>query len=83
MGDAFDDAILEQRRIALHEGAALVFFTDGLLEYGHDMLTAERRLHDVLTARRFLSEPNPAQAIIDEVLDAPQRDDIAVLVMRT
>jgi PAS domain S-box-containing protein len=82
MGDAFDDVMLEQRHITLQEGTALVFFTDGLVEFGHDMLAAERRLYDVLASRRFLSEPNPAQAIIDAVLDAPQRDDIAVLVMR-
>lgn len=82
MGDAFDEVLLEQRRITLPEDATLVFFTDGLIEYGRDVLTAERRLHDVLARREFLGAENPAQAIIDGVLDAQQRDDIAVLVMR-
>jgi PAS domain S-box-containing protein len=82
MGDAFDDVLLDQRRITLPEGATLIFFTDGLIEYGRDVLSAERRLHDVLSARTFLDEENPAQAIIDGVLDAQQRDDIAVLVVR-
>lgn len=82
MGDAFDEVLLEQRHITLSEGTTLIFFTDGLIEYGRDVISAERRLHEVLAARRFLDDPNPAQAIIDGVLDAPQRDDIAVLVLR-
>jgi serine phosphatase RsbU (regulator of sigma subunit) len=83
LGIAFDEVFLDDHRLALPEGATLVCFTDGLIEYGRDVLLAERRLHDVLRRRTFLSEPNPAQAVIDAVLDAPQRDDIAVLVMRT
>lgn len=82
MGDAFDEVLLTQRSLTLPEGAALVFYTDGLIEYERDVIRAEQRLHDVLTVRAFLKEPNPAQAIIDGVLDAPQRDDIAVLVLQ-
>lgn len=82
LGDVFDEVLLEQRRITLSPGTTLIFFTDGLIEYGRDVLAAERRLHDVLAARSFLEAQNPAQAIIDGVLDAQQRDDIAVLVMR-
>lgn len=82
MGEAFDEVLLEQRRLTLAEGTTIVFFTDGLIEYARDVLTAERRLGDVLAARRFLEAENPAQAIIDAVLDGPQRDDIAVLVLR-
>jgi PAS domain S-box-containing protein len=82
MGDAFDDALLEQHGTTLEEGATLIFFTDGLIEYDHDVLRAEQRLRFVLATRSFLQEPNPAQAIIEGVLDAPQRDDIAVLVMQ-
>jgi serine phosphatase RsbU (regulator of sigma subunit) len=81
LGDAFDEVLLEHRRITLPEDAALVCFTDGLIEYGRDVLSAERRLHDVLARREFLHEENPAQAIISGVLDAQQRDDIAVLVV--
>lgn len=82
LGDVFDEVLLEQQRRTLDPGTTLVFFTDGLIEYERDVFRAEQRLHDVLAARRFLAEPNPAQAIIDAVLDAPQRDDIAVLVLR-
>lgn len=82
LGVAFDEVLLDDRRVTLQPGATVIFFTDGLIEYGRDVIRAEQRLHDVLSARRFLHEPNPAQAIIDEVLDAAQTDDIAVLVMR-
>jgi PAS domain S-box-containing protein len=83
LGVAFDEVFLDDRRVLLPEGATVICFTDGLIEYGRDVLGAERRLHEALAARAFLNEPNPAQAIIDAVLDAPQCDDIAVLVMRT
>ncbi len=83
LGDAFDDVLLEQRRVTLQPGTTLIFFTDGLIEYGRDVIAAEQRLHGVLASRHFLREENPAQAIIDGVLDAPQSDDIAVLVLQT
>jgi serine phosphatase RsbU (regulator of sigma subunit) len=82
MGDAFDEVLLEQQRVALPEGTTVILFTDGLIEYARDVIAAERRLHAVLAARAFLRSENPAQAIIDGVLDAPQQDDIAVLVLR-
>src|SRR5579872_312434 len=82
LGVAFDEVLLEDQHTTLAPDTTMICFTDGLIEYGRDVLLAERRLHDVLRARGFLNEPNPAQAIIDAVLDAPQRDDIAVLVMR-
>lgn len=82
MGDAFDEVLLEQRRIVLAEGTSVILFTDGLIEYARDVIAAERRLHGVLAAQTFLRAENPAQAIIDGVLDAPQQDDIAVLVLR-
>jgi serine phosphatase RsbU (regulator of sigma subunit) len=82
LGIAFDEVLLDDRRVTLQPGSSLVFFTDGLIEYGRDVLYAEQRLYNALKTRAFLREPNPAQAIIDAVLDAPQRDDIAVLVLR-
>jgi hypothetical protein len=83
LGDAFDDVLLVQQHMTLPHGTALIFFTDGLIEYARDVLRAEQRLHGVLSARAFLQAENPAQAIIDGVLDAPQRDDIAVMVVET
>lgn len=82
LGIAFDEVLIDDSRVTLQQDAAVICYTDGLIEYGRDVLRAEERLHDALRAKTFLDEPNPAQAIIDTVLDAPQRDDIAVLVLR-
>lgn len=82
LGIAFDEVLIDDCRVTLQQDAAVICYTDGLIEYGRDVLRAEERLHDALRAKTFLDEPNPAQAIIDTVLDAPQRDDIAVLVLR-
>lgn len=67
--------------VQLPEGASLVLFTDGLIEYDRDLDRALARLHETLARRLFVLSENPAQSIISTVLDAPQRDDIAVLVM--
>lgn len=82
LGEAFDEVLVEQHTVRASEGSAIVFFTDGLIEYGRDVLRAENRLRDVMRERSFLRRENPAQAIIDAVLEGPQIDDIAVLVMR-
>lgn len=81
LGEVFDEVLLEQRTIALPHHANIVFFTDGLIEYGRDVVHAERRLTGVVRERFYLGESNPAQAIIDAALEGPQTDDIAVLVM--
>jgi serine phosphatase RsbU (regulator of sigma subunit) len=83
LGEAFDEVLLDQRSQQIPPGSALVFFTDGLIEYSRDVLHAENRLRDAMRRRNFLQSANPAQAIIDAVLEGPQSDDIAVLVMRS
>lgn len=82
LGEVFDPDLLETHRLPLPRDAALVFYTDGLIEYRRDLIAAQDRLRRNVQDRYFLSEESPAQAIIDGMLDAPQRDDIAVLVMR-
>lgn len=82
LGEAFDEVLLDQTIIVLPQDATLAFFTDGLIEYARDVLAAEERLCGALRDRAFLDHANPAQAIIDAVLDGPASDDIAVLIMR-
>jgi PAS domain S-box-containing protein len=82
LGEAFDEVLLEQCCARVPPASAIVFFTDGLIEYARDVLNAEERLRAVMRELAFLNQENPAQAIIDAVLDGPQSDDIAVLVMR-
>ncbi|MFN2448508.1 MAG: SpoIIE family protein phosphatase [Candidatus Baltobacteraceae bacterium] len=81
LGDAFDPALCHEHSITVQGNAAIVFYTDGLIEYSRDLIGASKRLEKIVSERYFLSEERPAQAIIDFMLDAPQRDDIAVLVM--
>lgn len=82
LGVVFDEVLLDQRSVNVPANAGIVFFTDGLIEYGRDVLHASQRLKDVVRTRRFLMEENPAQAVIDATLETAQSDDIAVLVMR-
>jgi PAS domain S-box-containing protein len=83
LGLAFDPEHIAQRTFALAPNSAVVFYTDGLLEYDHQVVEAAERLSQIVRTRSFLAAEQPAQAIIEAVLDAPQRDDIAVLVMQT
>lgn len=82
LGEAFDEVLLDQQTLHVPAESAVVFFTDGLIEYSRDVLHAEERLCEAMRHRAFLESENPAQAIIDAVLEGPQSDDIAVLVMR-
>jgi serine phosphatase RsbU (regulator of sigma subunit) len=83
LGDIFEASSLEEQHIALGDGpAAIVFYTDGLVEYRRDILGGLERLERVVRARTFLDAEEPAQAVIDAVLDGHQVDDVAVLVMR-
>jgi PAS domain S-box-containing protein len=83
LGPAFDAASVPEQRFSLSGGDTLVFYTDGLIEFDRDLIRGERRLQEAVRDRRFLLRAEPAQAIIDAVLDGPQRDDVAVLVMAT
>lgn len=82
LGGAFSPAWIEVRSIQTDPPATIVFYTDGLLEYNRDALRGEQRIAQAVSDRFFLYDDRPAQALIDTVLDAPQRDDIAVLVLR-
>ncbi|MFN2529325.1 MAG: SpoIIE family protein phosphatase [Candidatus Baltobacteraceae bacterium] len=81
LGALYDTQRVELLRVTLPTGSSVVFFTDGLTEFDRDIARAEKRLTEMLESRRHSIAENPARAIIDTVLYAPQRDDIAVLVM--
>ncbi len=82
LGEVFDALLVQEHTIELPRGSAVVFYTDGLVEYARDALEALERLQNAVRDRFFLGGEEPAQAIIDAVLDGKQRDDVAVLVMR-
>ena len=68
------------QRVAIELGAALVVYTDGLIEHRYDTVEGTRRLVEAARAEFFSPSANPADGIQRRVLDgeAP-RDDSAVL----
>jgi len=74
-------------RIKTHEfsyesGSTMVLYTDGLIEFSHDMLEGEARLLRAATESVRRKAANPAKFIAEHVLDdASPRDDIAVLTL--
>lgn len=81
LGALYDTQPVEMMRATVPAGASVVFFTDGLLEFDRNIASAHERLLAMLRARRHVIAENPAREIIESVLYARQRDDIAVLVM--
>lgn len=69
--------------LALKTGSFVTFFTDGLLEWNHDISGAWSRLYDAIGRREVREAEHPAQAIRDRVIDAARHeDDVAVLTVR-
>jgi serine phosphatase RsbU (regulator of sigma subunit) len=68
--------------VLLEPGTALVFYTDGLTEFRHDMLAEEQRLLEC-AAHIFKNPPADPALRLKEVMlngNAP-RDDIAILTV--
>ncbi|TAM86356.1 GAF domain-containing protein [bacterium] len=70
------------REITLKRGSAVVFFTDGLVEWQRDYLRGERSLAEALARRELREAANPAIAIRYEIVRGAHQDDIAVLTLR-
>jgi PAS domain S-box-containing protein len=61
-------------------GSLLVLYTDGLIEWTHDILEGEQRLRAALAG--VDAAENPAQLLHDLVLTDGSRDDVAILTMK-
>jgi hypothetical protein len=69
------------RIVTVPRGAALTFYTDGLIEATRDLAQGQRRLHRALSAGECLRGSNPARALVTEVLRGRDAgDDVAVLL---
>lgn len=74
--------LIRQHEFIYEPGTLLVLYTDGLIEFGHDVEEGEARLLAAARDAVTTKDPTPAQFIADHVLrDAHHRDDIAVLTI--
>jgi PAS domain S-box-containing protein len=83
----FPDPELGDRTVRLEAGDAVVFYTDGIIEArGPDgSFFGEERLLNVLGSCAGLDAPSLAEKLRNVVMafgEGPQRDDLAVLVLR-
>jgi PAS domain S-box-containing protein len=70
-----------ERSIALDETGLIVFYTDGLTEFNHDVDAGERALASAVRDNAGASVPNLADTIVRETLTGKPLDDIAVLAV--
>ena len=59
----------------------LVLYTDGLIEWGRNVLEGEKRLRRILRSDAILHAHRPAGLVHDYCLRAAPRDDVAVLAV--
>jgi|GEM_PF-1655734 len=68
--------------VTLPAGSLLVLYTDGLVEYDHDVIRGEAALVGAVKAEAVTRSTNPARAIQERILDGRVlRDDVAVLTV--
>ena len=76
----FDDHEPKMRTVAIEDDALLVLYTDGLIEYGRDVIEGIAKLKEAaisVVSRRA----NQAHAIESHVLSSPANDDVAILTV--
>lgn len=69
------------RSVELFDGDVLVLYTDGLVEWNHDILEGERQLERLLKSEVVLASTSPAKLIARTCLPARARDDVAILTV--
>jgi len=69
--------------VTLQPGDLVVFYTDGLVEAGHDFTLGQQRLRDALASSAVRTAKNPALAIFENVLGGMAvQDDVAIMTAR-
>ncbi|HZY98574.1 MAG TPA: SpoIIE family protein phosphatase, partial [Candidatus Baltobacteraceae bacterium] len=69
------------RTIDLHDGDALLLYTDGLVEWNRDVLEGERCLERLLASEAIVASVAPAKLAARTCVPGRARDDIAVLTV--
>ncbi len=69
-------------KLTVSHDSLLILFTDGLLEYDHDIIEGERRLLEVVNYIGVQRLANPARAIMEAILKRRKApDDVAILTI--
>lgn len=77
-----DDAVYESRCIKTVPGAMLVLYTDGAIEYTHDVVQGESLLLQAVESAARESSGDPAAAIRQQIFDHHSvSDDVAILTI--
>ena len=72
---------VSSEEIDLTGARMLVLYTDGLVEFSHDVLEGYRRLHEVIASEAMLHTHSPARFIEETCLNERADDDVAVLTL--
>jgi serine phosphatase RsbU (regulator of sigma subunit) len=75
--------LIQEHEFAIESGSLMVLYTDGLVEFSHDIQEGEARLLRAARDAVTRKVPNPARFIVERVLqeDLQHPDDIAVLTI--
>ncbi len=74
--------LIREHAFTYESGMLLVLYTDGLIEFRHDLAVGEARLLAAASRAVDTRAPNPARFIVDAVLhDESQPDDVAVMTI--
>ncbi|HEV2878145.1 MAG TPA: SpoIIE family protein phosphatase [Candidatus Eremiobacteraceae bacterium] len=77
----FADSTYEEKTVILEPGSLLVCYTDGLIEFDHNIIEGEKILHDAVVGEMRLQTPDPSAAIVRRVILGSPQDDVAVLTV--
>ena len=75
--------LIKEHEFTYESGSLLVLYTDGLIEYSHDIQDGEARLLRAARDAVTTKANNPARFIVESVLQEESRhpDDVAVLTI--
>jgi anti-sigma regulatory factor (Ser/Thr protein kinase) len=65
----------------LEPGNLLVFYTDGLIEFDHNIIEGEEKLAQAVAAEVESQTPDPSAAIARRIIVDPPKDDVALLTI--
>ncbi|MBV8163775.1 MAG: SpoIIE family protein phosphatase [Candidatus Eremiobacteraeota bacterium] len=78
----FSDHEYEEVTVQLTPGSLVVLYTDGLIEFDHNIFEGERLLIEAIQGEIEMKTPDPPAALARRVILGAPQDDVAVLTIR-